>query len=118
MILCASCSEPILESARFCPACGIATAVAEAPVASPAPSADTAINQAAVAVPRHVEVSRAHLMPGLLLGGRYRRVALLGRADRQGAMRLTLFLAACALLAQILRADRQSGRTGFRLRLG
>jgi serine/threonine-protein kinase len=77
---CRSCGAAIVEGARFCGICGAAVragnettpALSLTPVSPAAASEDSAARQ-------NVHSLEARLLPGSLLGGRYRLVALLGR---------------------------------------
>jgi hypothetical protein len=79
MLACRSCGEAIPESSRFCPQCG-ASMVADVvvtrteAVSTPAPSPSS---HPASSSPSTLDEGR--FLPGTLLAGRYRIVALLGR---------------------------------------
>ncbi len=64
--ICASCSHPVRDDARFCEACGATI--------SPPDEAPTA-----AIPPRKARPGDARFLPGTVLGGRYRIVAPLGR---------------------------------------
>src|SRR5690349_20402286 len=81
MLACRSCGEGIPENSRFCPQCGASlvaetmvtrTAAVSAPAATPSgPSSRTPSSSSSL--------DEGRFLPGTLLVGRYRVVALLGR---------------------------------------
>jgi predicted Ser/Thr protein kinase len=76
MLTCPGCSEPVADSAHFCPACGTAVKMDQ-----PLP---TAAYQARVAAPPSPPdvgegATGARFQPGEVLAGRYRVVAFLGK---------------------------------------
>ena len=79
MIPCPSCSAPADEGSRFCPACGKVLLVSAPTAVSPAHPAALADDQRSRVNPERSPSTEGRFIPGTLLAGRYRLVALLGR---------------------------------------
>jgi serine/threonine-protein kinase len=81
MRACPDCSAPAIGTARFCAACGASLEPQAAAVATLALPEDRAIPRSSTAPPGPHEEGPAEgrFIPGTMLAGRYRLVALLGR---------------------------------------
>src|SRR5258706_15437983 len=89
MLACRSCGESIPENSRFCPRCGTSlvaetmvtrTAAVSAPAAMPAGPASSTPSSSS-------SLDEGRFLPGTLLVGRYRVVALVGRGGIGGGYR-------------------------------
>jgi serine/threonine-protein kinase len=89
MPLCSSCGAELRESGRFCSACGtptantndlatldFATATSPLPPQSPSSSSSRSSSRSSVSA---AYISEGRFLPGRLLEGRYRIIALLGK---------------------------------------
>ncbi len=79
MLACRACGEGIPESSRFCPKCGasmVADVVVTRTEAVSAPASTPSSRPASTSSPT---LDEGRFLPGTLLAGRYRIVALLGR---------------------------------------
>jgi predicted Ser/Thr protein kinase len=72
MLTCPGCSQPVAEGARFCPACGAAVTMDE-----PLPTGPYQAQVGSPSTPSDIG-GGARFLPGAVLAGRYRVVALLG----------------------------------------
>jgi eukaryotic-like serine/threonine-protein kinase len=79
MSLCELCREPLPESARFCPGCGVEVGIEESPTLGRAPDPPPSPRRSARPAPDSDAASHGRFLPGRLLGDRYRIVAQLGR---------------------------------------
>jgi hypothetical protein len=94
MAFCSSCGTQVPDVARFCSRCGapasnsdeLATIGFSAPTLSGAtapsperPSSGSSSSRARLAVASEYSISESRFLPGRLLAGRYRIVALLGK---------------------------------------
>jgi hypothetical protein len=68
---CRACLAEMLETSRFCPSCGAAIANSETPTVTSAPARPRP--------PSTDSIDHARFVPGTMLAGRYRIVALIGR---------------------------------------
>ena len=68
---CRACLAEILDTSRFCPSCGAAIANSEAPTFTAPPARPRP--------PSTDSIDQARFVPGTMLAGRYRIVALIGR---------------------------------------
>jgi hypothetical protein len=89
MNVCSSCETDAPDSARFCPKCGASLATADAPTIDRSSEADDGMIHRPASTPpsapsrpiSHSSGSLPHgrFLPGMVIGGRYRMVSMLGR---------------------------------------
>jgi hypothetical protein len=108
MPTCASCGSAVPENSRFCPSCGAALAsddqatlefVSSKPKQAAEPSTKAAVKKLSSSSRLSDE---GRFLPGGLLAGRYRIIALLGRGGMGESLDRTLFWTATDLEAKLL----------------
>src|SRR5579859_4554633 len=86
MAFCASCGTELSNSVRFCPSCGVPVTNTDdmatldfATAASPRPSRPPSSSSSRISHSAEFLLNEGRFLPGRLLAGRYRIIALLGR---------------------------------------
>src|SRR5579864_585283 len=79
MVECSSCGEGVPENSRFCPCCGVSLAADGGPTRTVAIPGSTPSQPSSRHPSSSGSLDEGRFLPGTLLAGRYRIVALLGR---------------------------------------